>query len=343
MLRLRPFSGKSQDMPRNAEVVRQWQILRETEAARSAGVTIHQLAERCKVTTRTIRRDLEALQEAGFPLYDEKGDGPTRWKIEGHAFKGLETGFTLAELSALYFSRTLLECLAGTPFTDDLKNAFDKLEAVLTPRMRRFLDLLPRVLATKSDPIKARDDPRLKDMIARLLEATLQQRRVRLTYHSFSSSRTKDYLVEPYRVIYGSGALYLVAYVPEYTQQRTFAVQRIRRLSLLDDRFEAPAEPTNDAFAHSLGIHQGKPEKVEIEFDARAAAYVEERLWHPTQKVRRRSDGSLVMELEVCNDWALRSFVLGFGPLARAIAPPSLVDELRSELEAARKQYAQLS
>ena len=58
---------------RNAEVIRQWQILREVESART-GVTIHQLARTTGVTTRTIRRDLTALQEAGFALFDE-GEG----------------------------------------------------------------------------------------------------------------------------------------------------------------------------------------------------------------------------------------------------------------------------
>jgi len=52
-------------MPRNAEVIRQWQILREIEARR-IGVTIHELASLVKVTTRTIRRDLQALEEAGL-------------------------------------------------------------------------------------------------------------------------------------------------------------------------------------------------------------------------------------------------------------------------------------
>ena len=59
-------------MPRNAEVIRQWTILREIERARGAGVTIDELAALCSVTTRTIRRDLQALEEAGFPLYDDK-------------------------------------------------------------------------------------------------------------------------------------------------------------------------------------------------------------------------------------------------------------------------------
>ena len=59
-------------MPRNTEVIRQWTILREIERARTAGVTIDELAALCDVTTRTIRRDLQALEEAGYPLFDDK-------------------------------------------------------------------------------------------------------------------------------------------------------------------------------------------------------------------------------------------------------------------------------
>lgn len=91
-------------MPRNAEVIRQWTILREIERARGAGVTIDELAALCNVTTRTIRRDLQALEESGFPLYDDKAhdDGKTRWRVNGQAFKGLSAGLTVSELCALY-------------------------------------------------------------------------------------------------------------------------------------------------------------------------------------------------------------------------------------------------
>src|ERR687892_2577459 len=126
-------------MPRNAEVIRQWSILRDLEASRR--LTIDDLSKRTGVTTRTIRRDLEALQSAGFPLYDEVHDGKKYWTLEQRAFRRLDdTGFTLAELSALYFSRTLVECLAATPFQRDVSTAFDKLAAALTPGMKAFLD-----------------------------------------------------------------------------------------------------------------------------------------------------------------------------------------------------------
>ncbi len=103
-------------MPRNAEVIRQWSILRDLEASRR--LTIDEMAARTGVTTRTIRRDLEALQEAGFPLFDEVHEGKKYWTLEQRAFKRLdETGFTLAELSALYFSRTLVGGARGDPLS----------------------------------------------------------------------------------------------------------------------------------------------------------------------------------------------------------------------------------
>ena len=324
-------------MPRNAEVIRQWSILRDLEASRR--LTIDDMAQRTGVTTRTIRRDLEALQSAGFPLFDESYEGKRYWTLEHRAFKRLDdTGFTLAELSALYFSRTLVECLAATPFQKDVRGAFDKLASALTPGMRQFLDRLPLVIQAKADPGAHPAAARGKEM-SQLLDATLHHRRTAMRYHSFSSDREKDYLIEPYRVVFAQGALYVVAYVPEYKQMRTFAVDRIRSLSVTEDRFE-PVELQEDAFAHSLGVHEGPPEQIEILFEPRIARYVKERMWHASQDVQEEPDGSVRLTLQVSNDWALRSWILGFGPLARVLSPPSLATQILAEADETRRRYA---
>jgi len=324
-------------MPRNAEVIRQWSILRDLEASRR--LTIDDMAQRTGVTTRTIRRDLEALQSAGFPLFDESYEGKRYWTLEHRAFKRLDdTGFTLAELSALYFSRTLVECLAATPFQKDVRGAFDKLASALTPGMRQFLDRLPLVIQAKADPGAHPAAARGKEM-SQLLDATLHHRRTAMRYHSFSSDREKDYLIEPYRVVFAQGALYVVAYVPEYKQMRTFAVDRIRSLSVTEDRFE-PVELQEDAFAHSLGVHEGPPEQIEILFEPRIARYVKERMWHASQDVQEEPDGSVRLTLKVSNDWALRSWILGFGPLARVLSPPSLATQILAEADETRRRYA---
>jgi proteasome accessory factor B len=329
---------------RNAEVIRQWSILRDLEASRR--LTIDDLAERTGVTTRTIRRDLEALQAAGFPLFDDTHDGRKYWTLEQKAFRRLDdTGFTLAELSALYFSRTLVQCLAATPFERDVRSAFDKLAAALTPGMRQFLDRLPLVMQAKAEPgghssaapAEGARVPR-GTRVAQLLDATLHHRRIAMRYHSFSSNREKDYLLEPYRLVFAQGGLYLVAFVPEYQQLRTFAVERMLSVSVTEERFE-PVELPEDAFAHSLGVNQGPPERIEIVFEPRIARYVKERVWHASQQTRDEPDGSLTVTLDVCNDYALRSWILGFGPLARVVSPPEIATQILEEIERARLQY----
>jgi predicted DNA-binding transcriptional regulator YafY len=329
-------------VPRNAEVIRQWTILREIERARGVGVTIDDLAALCDVTTRTIRRDLQALEEAGFPLFDDKGrdDGKTRWLVNGQAFKGLSAGLTVSELCALYFSRTLLESLSGTPFRDDVESAFEKLSSALTPHMRQFLDQLPRVIATKGDPARRKDDPKQQRLIARALEATLQLRQANILYHSKSSERTKTYLVHPYRLAFAQGGLYLLAYVPEYGEVRTFAVERLQEFSLLEERFTPLEELPDTAFPHSLGVHSGPPERVEIEFQPAAADYVRSREWHASQSLRDDAAGCLLMTLDVCLDRALRSWILSFGPFARVVAPAALAKEIAEQFEEARARYA---
>jgi predicted DNA-binding transcriptional regulator YafY len=330
-------------MPRNAEVIRQWKILRTLEGSLQ-GETVVGLSRLCGVTQRTVWRDVAALQEAGFPLIDEKHSGSTRWKLLSHGLKGLEnSSLTISELASLYFSRALVQFLAGTPFHEDASSAMEKVAAALPARMRAFLDRLPAVLNVKATPLKTREDARFRKHIAALLTAVLEHRQVKMQYHSASSRQTKEYVVEPYRLAYAQGGMYLLAQVPKYHQLRTFAVERIKSLAVTAETFDAPEGATAEPFPNSLGVHTGPPERVEIEFLPQAAVHVRERSWHPSQQIREKSDSSIRMTLNVCNDWALRSWILSFGPLARVIAPSSLADTILEQLEEAREAYAKPS
>jgi predicted DNA-binding transcriptional regulator YafY len=326
-------------MPRNQEVIRQWKVLHSLETARH-GVAIDALADDLGVTTRTIRRDLAALQEAGFPIYDDRdADGRVRWRLEGQVLKGLEAGFTLAELCALYLSRNLLESVAGAPFRRDLTMAFGRIEKMLSPRMRQFLDAMPGVLAAKPGPA-ATGDAADADLVGRLLEATLHHRVATMQYHSVSSGRQKKYLVHPHRIAFAQGELYLLAFVPDYDDIRTFAVSRIEAVSLEKQTFAPRRDVADDVFANSLGVHSGPTAPVEIEFEARIAPYIRARVWHPSQEIREADGGRLRLSMRVCHDWALRSWILGWGPMARVVEPTTLANEIQSELQSASRRYA---
>jgi len=86
-------------------------------------------------------------------------------------------------------------------------------------------------------------------------------------------------------------------------------------------------------------IYQGTPERIEIVFEPRIARYINERVWHASQQMEESASGALTLTLHVCNDWALRSWILGFGPLARVVSPPELVRQIREEADKTRAQY----
>jgi proteasome accessory factor B len=325
-------------MARNSELIRQWTLLQQIANARDS--TIPKLAVELRVSTRTIRRDLEALQLAGFPIYDETVNGTKFWRLQSKALGTLaRSGLTFPELASLYFSRALIECFAGTHLLADVQSALDKIEAALPPAVRKFLDRLPRVISAKREHAK-RQDTQTYQMTARLLEAILARRVVSMQYHSFESRREKPYQVHPYRLIHAQGGLYLIAFVPAYAEVRTFALERIKRAGLQEDTFEPVAELDTDPFKNSLGVHRGPTCRVQLRFHAMIAASVKERMWHPSQEFRDRPDGSLIMTLEVSDDYALRSWILGFGRFVKVLAPAQIAEWTREELDAARQQYA---
>jgi predicted DNA-binding transcriptional regulator YafY len=326
---------------RNSELVRQWQILQLIDAT-PTGVTARRLATKQNVHERTIRRDIEALERAGFPIYCDRENGTARYKFNTRPFRRLEkAGLGLTEMCALYMSKSMLEALATLPFRDDLSSAIAKIETTLPDGVRRFLDVLPAVLQAKAEPRKRRDERRLREIMPRVLDTSLNGKRVSMSYHSFSSGRVKQYVIEPLRLAYAQGGIYLIAFVPEYGQVRTFAVERIRTYAETGERFDANVRTLTDKpFKHSLGVHTGDPVRVHVEFDRGIAAYVGEREWHASQRVVERPDGSILMTLDVCIDPALRSWVLSFGPYARVLAPPELAEEILEELEEAREKYA---
>ena len=326
---------------RNRELIRQWTLLQAM--ARSRDCTIPKLAQDLGVSTRTIRRDLNALQEAGFPIYDDGPEGGRKaWRLETRSLGALaRSGLTFSELCALYYSRALIECFAGSHVLADVQSALDKFQAALSPQMRKFLDRLPGVVTAKPRGAK-RQDASTYGVIAKLLEAILHQRVVGMRYYSAANGREKDYTMHPHRLVHAQGGLYLWGLVPAYGELRTFAVERIRKVSHLEETFTPIAELDADPFQHSMGPYRATgmaTSRVQIRFHPRLAPYIRERAWHPSQRLKDRADGSVVLTMDVCDDYTLRSWILSFGRGARVLGPPPLVEWVSDELAEAGRQY----
>src|SRR5499427_1116930 len=154
-------------MGRNAQLIRQWAMLKQIETNR--WTTISDMAEHHIVSTKTIRRDLAALMEAGFPLYDERYDGKVYWRLS-EEYKGLPlASLSLSETAALYFSKKLVINLAAPPFSNDIASAFKKIESALPERNIKFLDSLDNMISVRADAPKDLDEH--KEIIRTLMEA----------------------------------------------------------------------------------------------------------------------------------------------------------------------------
>lgn len=319
---------------RNAEVIRQWKILKRIEAGRYT--TSAELAEEHGVTERTIRRDIEALQEAGFPLYDERAEGRKVWRlVEGYKQRLTQT-FTLSELAALYFGKNLLSFLGGAPFAQDLESAFAKIREALPARSLPYLARIQELFSARPDPFKDYSDKR--EVIEALIDATLHQRQITIAYFSFNSRRTKSYTLDPYRVVYYHGGLYLYARAHEYGEVRTFAVERIQKIETLDDGFEIPSDFSVSDYARAaFGIAGGKPVRVKLAFGDAMAGYIRERVWHESQTLDERPDGSVLLQMDVAPGWELKAWIKGFLPHVRVLEPAALREEIAQDLEQARR------
>jgi predicted DNA-binding transcriptional regulator YafY len=134
--------------------------------------------------------------------------------------------------------------------------------------------------------------------------------------------------------------LYLFAYVEEYQQIRTFAVERIESIQKLGDHFEKPSDFTVESYlGESFGLIKEDATDVEVIFGADIAEYVRSRVWHASQQVREIGGGRINLKMHVGGEFELTSWILSFGASATVVGPERLRRRVETELVRAAESY----
>jgi len=317
-------------MSRNDQVKRQWYLLRKLESSR--GATLEELVaslppdHACHV--RTVRRDLEALT-SDFPLYTDRVNGQTRWRlVEGFTAPAL--AFSPTELMSLVFSRDLMKPLAGTHIKDSLDAALNKVTSALPHEALAYVRQMQGYLSVGLGPHKSYKEHR--HTIEQLTRAIELKRTVQMRYYSASRNVTGRRDVDPYRLWYAAGALYLVGYCHRRRDVRLFAVDRVRALAITNRPCQLPLNFDLEAYVRdALVVMRGKPVEVELVFDRPTAAWVRDRQWHPSQCLEPMEDGALKMTLRVADTPELLGWILNFGAGVRVVSPAGLRAKVRAE------------
>lgn len=326
-------------MPRGDQLARQWRLFQLID--RPAGITVEDAARELKVVVRTIRRDLDVLEKAGFPIWDDKqADGPRSvWRVLDEWKRGLPLKLSLPEIAALVMSRELTAPLAASVLGPPLASAFDRITDVLPRDAVALLDQMRDVVGVRM--VGAKLQAPAGELVPQIQKALVERRRLHLVYHAFHRDEETQREVDPYHLTYFEGGLYLVAYCHLRNDLRIFAVERIRALKTLAKTFERPRDFDARAYLErSWGVVQGDLVKVRVLFARALARHLQEKLWHPSQKFRELPDGRVELSLRVADTLEVRRWILGFGAQAEVVEPESLREALRQEAEAVAKMLA---
>jgi len=298
---------------------------------------LDQLSEELECVRRTVYRDLDALMYAGFPVISEKRDGHVYYRFVD-SFKLGDVPFTADEVLALAFGEDLLRGLEGTVFHDSIQSALVKIRAGLGPELSTYLERLGESFRVLPGPHKRYIQS--KETVQVLSDAVLSRRTVRMRYRTGRTRTESERELDPYRVWYRAGGLYVIGHDHQSGEIRTFAVDRIQEIEATDAKFE-PADDFDfdDYTASSFGVIVEPATRVRIRFEPRWSTYAEEHTWHPSQEVESLPDGRTLLTMEVGGTAELRSWVLSFGDGAEVLEPPELRAEVLQELRAAASRY----
>src|SRR5665213_1022478 len=138
-------------------------VLKLVHLLKGRGRTLQQLRAELGVTKRTVQRDIQVLEQTGFPVTSEQHRRSIYWRLAYDPMLEGPLDLTQQERMALYFSRGLLKPLAGTPFFEAIESALAKIGAGISAPGHSLLKRLDSPVGIA--PFGMKDFSRSRDVI----------------------------------------------------------------------------------------------------------------------------------------------------------------------------------
>ena len=294
------------------------------------------LAKEWEVSSKTIQRDIDYMR------YDL--DAPLEYESSKHGYYYTEANYTMpainiseSDLFSVCIAERALRQFEHTPLYEKLVKIFDRIEDSLPSRTDADPAWIENRIFFSPEPASIVDS-KIWETLAHALR---ENRQVRITHSSPGKNKRVSRVVDSYHLVNFKGEWYLSSMCHLRKAVRTFAVSRIENAELLDTNFTMPSDFTREKmFGDSFGIiWSAEIHDVRIEFDSEAAPYINERTWHPEQKITRKKGGKLEISFRTNHINEVKDWVLSWGPHAKAKAPDILVRKVRSDLKSTISQY----
>jgi len=313
--------------------------------ARGREVTVKQLHRYFSgdVGIRTLQRDLNRLSEANIPLQIKKVNGnESIWFLENKYFDFIPISLEFSEYLAVMLLKKSAKIFKNTPVESDINSLVEKID-----------ELLPKEIITYLD----NDDNSLTDIfevkmtgqvdysiygkyLEPIMESIIKRTEIRIRYQSPSRQAPIAHDVMPYQLLFALGSLYLVCYNSKYDNYMLMALSRMKKCVTTEISFDRDKNYTIDAIlANRFGLFPGTQEKVILKFNKIVAPHIVDRMWHPTQDIKKYRDGSLKLEMETSISPELTSWILGWKEHVKVLAPDMLLSNIKIHLVKMNAQY----
>lgn len=282
-----------------------------------------ELADKLGVSVRTLHRYFVMLDEMGIPVYAERGPYGGFSLVRGYKLPPLV--FSMEEAVAVYLGTSLVGEMWGEVYREASQGAMAKIENILPNEQRGEVDWARRSLVTTG--LQRANLTSISPTLEKLRFAARERCQVSALYQSQNNSKATKRKIDPYALVFRSGWWYLVGYCHLRSALRTFRVDRMQSLKVLERSFEMPG----DFDIHTYLKNELKDQPVthaRLRFIPEAAYIVTSNpsLWESTQD---NSDGSVDVTIVAPDLQWLASFTLSFANWVKVLEPPELIAMVR--------------
>lgn len=240
------------------------------------------------------------------------------------------------DLDALYFASTILENYKNVSILQDFKGAVEKLNEAINIHKSAKKQELDFIHFEKADYIPG------GEYLSTLVKAVHERKKVTFTYQKFNADTSKTYVFEPFSLKEYLSLWYVIGWVEEYQEVRTFALDRITSLEMLYDTQEKRETFENKRFFDNvLGISRPDDEKqkVVLQFTTLQGKYIKTSPIHHTQKIIKNESDEFVIELTLIPNHELMMKILSYGANVKVIEPVSLKNDVLNYLQKSIDNY----
>lgn len=302
---------------------------------RGETVTPKSLAAHFGVAERTIYRDMGILS-IDFPVSFDEEKGSYRF-TEGYSLKKID--LSKDELRALLVSKAFLSKM-GEGVSNAYGSLIKKLNAEMSAKSGQRLKSTTQNYWFDIDPVD--NFASVKKQFDSVQKALDEKISLEITYRRMQRDKQETVrVIDPYGLFFSSGVWYVLAYCRLRKAVRVFALDCIKRIKETGNSYTIPPDFSMDEY-FKAGWHMiryGDPVEVKLRFSKDTAPWITRKKWHPTQKIEKNKDGSIIFSVTLKGTKELRWWVYHWGTNCEVISPPEFRKEVLAELKAMVEVY----